>query len=183
MPVYFWDDPNYVKYKEAYFDYFKPAGRNVWRHGDHIIIHSGHSGITFLGRSDSVLKPSGVRIGTAEIYNVLEKIPEIADSVVVGQDWKGDQRVILFVQFTRAYLTESLKERIRRNLRENASPRHVPSMILSVPSIPYTFNMKKVESAVKNIVNGKPVTNKRSLSNPESLDYFEKILPELQKDA
>jgi acetoacetyl-CoA synthetase len=184
MPVYFWNDPNYTKYKEAYFDYFNPAGRNVWRHGDHIIMHSDTRGITFLGRSDSVLKPSGVRIGTAEIYNVLEKIPEIADSVVVGQDWKGDERVILFVQFTPGHtLTEEFRQKITKNLRENASPRHVPSMIFEVPSIPYTFNMKKVESAVKNIVNGKPVTNKGALSNPESLDYFEKILPELQKDA
>jgi acetoacetyl-CoA synthetase len=184
MPVYFWNDPNYTKYKEAYFDYFNPAGRNVWRHGDHIIMHSDTRGITFLGRSDSVLKPSGVRIGTAEIYNVLEKIPEIADSVVVGQDWKGDERVILFVQFTPGHtLTEEFRQKITKNLRENASPRHVPSMIFEVPSIPYTFNMKKVESAIKNIVNGKPVTNKGALSNPESLDYFEKILPELQKDA
>ena len=184
MPIYFWNDSNFVKYKEAYFDFFKPTGKNVWRHGDHIIIHSDTRGITFLGRSDSVLKPSGVRIGTAEIYNVLEKMPEIADSVVVGQDWKGDERVILFVQLSPGHmLTEELKQRIRKDLRENASPRHVPFIILEAPSIPYTFNMKKVESAVKNIVNGRPVTNKGALSNPESLDYFEKILPEIQKDA
>ena len=183
MPVYFYNDKNFVKYKEAYFDFFKSVGKNVWRHGDHVIIHSNTRGITFLGRSDSVLKPSGVRIGTAEIYNVLEKMPEIADSVVVGQDWKGDERVILFVQLSpgRA-LTEELKQKIRNNLRENASPRHVPFMILEVPGIPYTFNMKKVESAVKNIVNGKAVTNKGALSNPETLDYFEKILPQIQKD-
>ena len=183
MPIYFYNDTNFVKYKETYFDFFKSVGKNVWRHGDHIIIHSDTRGITFLGRSDSVLKPSGVRIGTAEIYNVLEKMPEIADSVVVGQDWKGDERVILFVQLSPGHiLTEDLKQKIRKNLRENASPRHVPSMILDVPGIPYTFNMKKVESAVKNIVNGKPVTNRGALSNPEVLDYLEKILPQIQKD-
>jgi len=183
MPIYFYNDTNFVKYKEAYFDFFKSAGKNVWRHGDHIIIHSDTRGITFLGRSDSVLKPSGVRIGTAEIYNVLEKMPEIADSVVVGQDWKGDERVILFVQLSQGQtLTENLKQKIRKNLRENASPRHVPFMILDVPGVPYTFNMKKVESAVKNIVNGKPVTNKGALSNPEALDYFERILPLIQRD-
>ena len=184
MPIYFYNDTNFVRYTEAYFDFFKFAGKNVWRHGDHVIIHSDTRGITFLGRSDSVLKPSGVRIGTAEIYNVLEKMPEIADSVVVGQDWKGDERVVLFVQLSSGHsLTEDLKQVIRKNLRENASPRHVPFMILDVPGIPYTFNMKKVESAVKNIVNGKPVTNRGALSNPETLDYFEKILPQIQKDA
>jgi acetoacetyl-CoA synthetase len=130
------------------------------------------------------LKPSGVRIGTAEIYNILEKIPEIADSVVVGQDWKGDERVILFVQLSPGQtMTGDLIQKIRKQLRENASPRHVPSMILEVPSIPYTFNMKKVESAVKNIINGKPLTNKDAISNPESLDYLEKIRPKLQKDT
>ncbi len=184
MPIYFWNDANLAKYKETYFDFYKSAGKNVWRHGDHIIIHSDTKGITFLGRSDSVLKPSGVRIGTAEIYNVLEKIPEIADSVVVGQDWKGDERVILFLQLSPGHtLTEDLKQKIRKELRENASPRHVPSLIFDVPGIPYTFNMKKVESAVKNIVNGKPVTNKGALSNPETLEYFEKILPEIQKET
>lgn len=184
MPIYFWDDSNFVKYKETYFDFFKVTGKNVWRHGDRIIIHSDTRGITFLGRSDNVLKVSGVRIGTAEIYNVLERMQEIADSVVVGQDWNGDERVILFVQLSPGYvLTEYLKQRIRNGLRESASPRHVPFIILEAPSIPYTFNMKKVESAVKNIVNGRPVTNKDALLNPESLDYFEKLLPEIQKDA
>lgn len=104
-------------------------------------------GITFLGRSDSVLKPSGVRIGTAEIYSVVETLPEIADSLVIGQYWKEDERIILFVQLSPGHsLTEELKGKIRRALRENASPRHVPALILEAPSIPYTFNMKKVES-------------------------------------
>lgn len=183
MPLYFWNDPGNDKYKEAYFSFYQPLGRNVWRHGDYIIIHHDTGGITFLGRSDSVLKPSGVRIGTGEIYVVLEKLPEIADSLVVGQNWKGDQRVILFVQLGSGYdLTEDLKNKIRKALRENASPRHVPALILQTPSIPYTFNMKKVESAVRNIINGKPVLNRDALTNPESLEYFERILPEIQKD-
>jgi acetoacetyl-CoA synthetase len=183
MPLYFWNDVGFEKYREAYFNFYQSTGKNVWRHGDYIIIHSDTGGITFLGRSDSVLKPSGVRIGTAEIYTVVEKLPEIADSVVVGQDWKGDQRVILFVKLAAGYeLTEQLKSRIRRRLREDASPRHVPAIILDAPDVPYTFNMKKVESAVRNIVNGLAVVNRDAITNPDCLDYFEKITPELQKD-
>lgn len=182
MPLYFWDDGKYERYNEAYFNFYRAVGKNVWRHGDYIIVHADTGGITFLGRSDSVLKPSGVRIGTAEIYTIVEKFPEIADSLVVGQNWKGDQRVILFVQPSPGHsLTEELKDKIRRSLRENASPRHVPAMILEAPSIPYTFNMKKVESAVRNMVDGKPVTNRDALVNPESLTYFERILPQLQE--
>ena len=182
MPLYFWNDKNNEKYKEAYFNYYTTSGKNVWRHGDYIVIHSDTGGITFLGRSDSVLKPSGVRIGTAEIYSTVEKFPEIADSLVIGQNWKDDQRVILFIQLSPGYqLTEDLKTRIRKALRENASPRHVPAIILKAPAIPYTFNMKKVESAVRNIINGKPISNRDALSNPESLDYFETIRSELQK--
>jgi len=183
MPLYFWNDPKNEKYKEAYFNFYKSAGKNVWRHGDYIIIHSDTGGITFLGRSDSVLKPSGVRIGTGEIYTILERFPEIADSVVVGQDWKGDQRIILFIQLAPGYgLTKELKDKIRKILREDASPRHVPALILEAPSIPYTFNMKKVESAVRNIINGKPVSNRDALTNPESLEYFEKISADLQRE-
>ncbi|MEM2914477.1 MAG: AMP-binding protein, partial [Candidatus Bathyarchaeia archaeon] len=182
MPLYFWNDPNNEKYLEAYFRFY--PDKNVWRHGDYVIFHSDTGGITFLGRSDAVLKPSGVRIGTAEIYNVVEKLPEIADSLVVGQNWKGDQRIILFVKLSHGYsLTEELKNKIRKALRENASPRHVPALIMEAPDIPYTFNMKKVEVAVTNIINGKPVLNRDSIINPESLNYFEKILPELQRDT
>jgi acetoacetyl-CoA synthetase len=182
MPLYFWKDPGNQRYEEAYFSFFKPE-KNVWRHGDNIIIHSDTRGMTFLGRSDSVLKPSGVRIGTSEIYNVVEELPEIADSLVVGQNWKGDQRIILFVKLApEQSLTEDLKSKIRKALRENASPRHVPALILETPGIPYTFNMKKVESAVRNILDGKPVTNREAMVNPEILSYFEKILPQLQKE-
>jgi len=179
MPLYFWNDADGKKYRDAYFSVYL----NVWRHGDWIIAHGDTGGITFLGRSDFTLKPSGVRIGPAEIYRVLEKFGEIADSMVVGQDWKGDQRIILFVELAPKFqLTEDLKDRIRKALREEASPRHVPALIIEAPDVPYTFNMKKVESAVANIINGKPVTNRDALVNPESLDFYEKILPELQKE-
>jgi len=182
MPLYFWNDPNNERYLDTYFRFF--PNKNVWRHGDYVIFHSDTGGITFLGRSDAVLKPSGVRIGTAEIYNIVEKLPEIADSLAVGQNWKGDQRIILFVKLSPGYsLTEELKDKIRKALRENASPRHVPALILEAPDIPYTFNMKKVEVAVTNIINGRPVVNRDSLINPESLDFFEKIVPQLQVDA
>ncbi len=178
MPIYFWNDPDGSKYRSAYFEYYP----NVWRHGDYIVIHSDTGGITFYGRSDAVLKPSGVRIGTAEIYNIVEKIEGIADSLAIGQNWEGDQRIILFVKLTPGTkLTEELKERIRKTLREKASPRHVPSIIMEMPDAPYTLNMKKVESAVTNIVHGRPVLNRDALINPEVLDYFEKIVPELQK--
>ncbi len=178
MPLYFWNDPGGEKYRSAYFEYYP----NVWRHGDYIVVHGDTGGITFYGRSDAVLKPSGVRIGTAEIYNQIEKFKEIADSLTIGQNWQGDQRIILFVKMAPGFtLTEELKNNIRRTLREKASPRHVPAIIMEMPDAPYTLNMKKVESAVTNIVHGRPVLNRDALMNPEVLDYFQKILPELQK--
>ena len=176
MPLYFWDDPGGSKYHNAYFDVYP----GVWRHGDYVLIHSDTGGITFYGRSDAVLKPSGVRIGTAEIYAQMEKLPEVADSLAVGQNYQEDQRVILFVKLAEGIrLTEELKKEIRRTLRENASPRHVPALILEAPEIPYTLNMKKVESAVTNIINGRTVTNKDALINPDSLDYYQQIVPQL----
>ena len=179
MPLYFWNDPDGKKYRDAYFSVYP----NVWRHGDWIIIHADSGGITFLGRSDFTLKPSGVRIGPAEIYNVVEKFEEVADSMVVGQEWKGDQRIILFVKLAPGFrLTEDLRDKIKKALREEASPRHVPALIIEAPDIPYTFNMKKVESSVSNIIHGRPVTNRDALVNPESLDFYEKILPELQRE-
>jgi acetoacetyl-CoA synthetase len=153
----------------------------IWRHGDYVLFHSNTGGITFYGRSDAVLKPSGVRIGTAEVYAQMEKLPEIADSLAVGQNYQDDQRVILFVKLAAGYaLTDELKDKIRKTLRENASPRHVPALILETPDIPYTLNMKKVESAVTNIINGRAVTNRDALINPSSLKYYEKILLELK---
>lgn len=176
MPLYFWNDPTGEKYKEAYFNVYP----NVWRHGDYVMFDSQTGGVTFFGRSDSLLKPSGVRIGTAEIYNQVEKLEEIADSLAIGQNWEGDQRVILFVKLAPGYqLTEDLKNKIKKTLRENASPRHVPAKIIAVPDIPYTLNMKKVESAVTNIIHGRPVSNRDALINPESLNYYEN-LKELQ---
>jgi len=181
MPLFFWNDVNYDKYRDAYFNVYP----NVWRHGDWILIHSDTGGITFLGRSDFTLKPSGVRIGPSEIYNVVERFGEIADSLVVGQDWKGDQRIILFVKLAlrTSQLTENLKNEVRRALREEASPRHVPALIVRAPDIPYTFNMKKVESAVSNIANGRPVTNRDALVNPESLDFYEKFFLSFKKNS
>ncbi|TMI32820.1 acetoacetate--CoA ligase, partial [Candidatus Bathyarchaeota archaeon] len=182
MPLYFWDDPGDERYKEAYFEYYKPVGKNVWRHGDYIVVHSDTGGITFYGRSDAVIKTSGVRIGTSEIYNVVEKLSEIADSLAVGQNWKGDQRIILFVKLTPScHLNGNLEQRIRTLLREKTSPRHVPALILEVADIPYTFNMKKVEVAVANIINNRPVANRDALANPESLHYYEDLLPKLRE--
>jgi acetoacetyl-CoA synthetase len=179
MPLYFLNDPANAKYRNAYFSVFP----GVWRHGDWICIHGDTGGITFLGRSDFTLKPFGVRIGPAEIYNVVEKLEGVADSLAVGQNWKGDQRIVLFVKLAPGYgFSRDLEDRIRRALRERASPRHVPALIVEAPDSPYTFNMKKVESTVSNIVNGRPVTNRDALVNPESLDFFKNILPEIQKE-
>ncbi len=177
MPLYFWKDPDGSKYYSAYFDVYP----GIWRHGDYVLFHSDTGGITFYGRSDAVLKPSGVRIGTAEIYAQMEKLPEIADSLAVGQNYQDDQRVILFVKLAEGFtLTDELKDKICKTLREKASPRHVPAIILEAPDIPYTLNMKKVESAVTNIINGRAVTNKDALVNPSSLDYYQQILPQMQ---
>lgn len=181
MPLYFWDDPDGRRYHDAYFAYYPRA--RVWRHGDFIRMHADTGGITFYGRSDAVLKPAGVRIGTAEIYRIIEQIPEIADSLAIGQDWHGDQRIVLFVKMAPGHaLTESLREAIRARLRDEASPRHVPAVIVDVPDIPYTYNMKKVEGAAANIINGKPVVNRDALVNPDALAHFEKLAAVLQKD-
>jgi len=178
MPLYFWNDPGDQRYREAYFEYYKSKGKNVWRHGDYVIVHSKTGGLTFYGRSDAVMKVSGVRVGTSEIYNVVEKMPEIADSLAVGQNLGEDQRIILFVKMSpRHSLSDDLKEKIRRALRADASPKHVPALILEVPDIPYTLNMKKVETAVANIVNDRPVTNRDALANPESLNFYTELLP------
>jgi acetoacetyl-CoA synthetase len=175
MPLSFWNDPDGKRYRDAYFGVYP----GVWRHGDYIVYHSDTGGATFYGRSDAVLKPSGVRIGTAEIYNVMEGLPEVADSLAVGQSWEGDQRVLLFIKLSPGYqLTEDLQNKIKKSLREKASPRHVPARIIVVPDIPYTTNMKKVESAVTNIIHGRPVTNRDALGNPECLDFFEKLVAE-----
>ncbi len=177
MPLYFWNDPHGEKYRAAYFEQY----RGVWRHGDYVTMHSDTGGITFYGRADAVLKPCGVRIGTAEIYAVLETLPEIADSLAVGQKWADDERIVLFVKLAPGQrLTEPLQEKIRLALREQASPRHVPAVILEMPEAPYTLNMKKVEIAVTQILHGRPVSNRDALLNPEVLDYFVQVAPQLQ---
>jgi acetoacetyl-CoA synthetase len=177
MPIHFWNDPHGSKYHKAYFDVYP----GVWRHGDYVLIHGDTGGVTFYGRSDAVLKPSGVRIGTAEIYAQMENLPEIADSLAIGQNYQEDQRVILFVKLAEGFaLTDELKARIKKTLRENASPRHVPAVILETPDIPYTLNMKKVESAVTNIINGRTVSNRDALINPGSLEFYEKVAEKLK---
>jgi len=177
MPIYFWEDPEGKKYHSAYFDVYP----NIWRHGDYIEVNE-RGGVTIYGRSDATLNPGGVRIGTAEIYRQVEQLTEIEDSLVIGQPWNNDVRVILFVKMAEGEkLTDELQGKIRKTIRVNASPRHVPAKILEVPDVPYTLNMKKVELAVRKIIQGKPVLNKDALRNPEILDYYAGI-KELQED-
>jgi len=177
MPLYFWNDPDGKKYHDAYFNVFP----GVWRHGDFIEIND-RGGVIIYGRSDATLNPGGVRIGTAEIYRQVEQFEEIEDSLVVGQNWKNDVRVILFVKMNPGYkLDDELKKRIKSAIRNNASPRHVPDKIIEVPDIPYTLNMKKVEIAVKKVIHNEEVKNKDALRNPESLEFFKNI-PELNED-
>ena len=174
MPLYFWGDEDKKKYQGAYFDVYP----NVWTHGDYIEITD--TGIIIYGRSDTTLKPGGVRIGTAEIYRQVETLSEIADSIVAGQDWQNDVRVILFVKLAEGVeLTEDLINRIKTTIRENASPRHVPAKIIAVDDIPYTISGKKVEKAVWNVIRNEPVLNIDALANPASLELY-KNLEELQ---
>jgi acetoacetyl-CoA synthetase len=178
MPIYFWNDPEDQRYRDAYFDVYA----KVWCHGDWIMMHSDTGGITFFGRSDFTLNPSGVRIGPAEIYNIVEEFHEVADSMAVGQNWQGDQRILLFIKLAEgAALDDELMGKLKKAIRSGASPRHVPALILETPDIPYTFTMKKVESAVANILHGRPVTNRDALTNPESLEFYEKIKEELKE--
>jgi acetoacetyl-CoA synthetase len=174
QPIYFWNDPDNKKYKAAYFDVFP----NVWHHGDFIEV-TENGGVKIYGRSDATLNPAGVRIGTAEIYRQVESLEEIADSIVVGQNWENDVRVLLFVKPREGVdLDDALKNRIKKTIRENTTPRHVPALILPIKDVPVTLNGKKVELAVRNVIEGKPVTNKDALANPEALDQFAGI-PEL----
>lgn len=168
MPVGFWHDPEKTMYRHAYFERF--AG--VWAHGDFAEI-TDHGGLIIYGRSDAILNPGGVRIGTAEIYRQVEKIPEIMDSVVIGQDWQDDVRVVLFVKLQNGkQLTDELQANIRKIIRQNASPRHVPAKILQVADIPRTISGKVVEVAVRQTVHGQTINNLESLANPEALSDF-----------
>jgi acetoacetyl-CoA synthetase len=175
MPLYFWNDPDGSAYGKAYFKRFN----GVWAHGDWCeLTESG--GMIIHGRSDATLNPGGVRIGTAELYRVTETLPEIADSLAVGQRWEGDERVILFVRLAPGVtFSEELQERLRQSIRENVSPHHVPARIIAVADIPYTINMKKVELAVRNVIHGEPVRNRDALANPQALDLYLN-LPELR---
>ncbi len=168
MPIYFWNDPDGQKYFDAYFaDY-----PGVWRHGDYIVL-SEHGGVTMYGRSDATLNPGGVRIGTSEIYSVVENLPQVADSLVVGQKWEDDERVILFVKLNpEENLDDALINAIRTAIRSSCSPRHVPAKIMETADVPYTINGKKVEIAVKKIIHGENVSNRSALANPESLDLY-----------
>jgi acetoacetyl-CoA synthetase len=175
MPLYFWKDPDNEKYLNAYFRVFP----HIWTHGDFIEI-TENGGVIFYGRSDATLNPGGVRIGTADIYRQVETLEEIADSIVVGQDWDNDVRIILFVKPAPGVeFNESLVKKITKTIRDNTSPRHVPAKIIPVADIPYTINMKKVELAVRNIIHGKPVTNQDALANPQALELYQD-LPDLR---
>ncbi|HYN39741.1 MAG TPA: acetoacetate--CoA ligase, partial [Rhodospirillales bacterium] len=172
MPVGFWNDPDGRRYRAAYFERFP----GIWCHGDYAEI-TPHGGLVIWGRSDATLNPGGVRIGTAEIYRQVEKLPEVAESLVVGQRWPpgdgGDERIVLFVRLVDgATLDEALAARIRAVICDNATPRHVPAKILQVADIPRTRSGKIVELAVRAVVHGEPVNNVDALANPEALAQF-----------
>ena len=177
MPVYFWNDDDGKKYKTAYFDYYP----GVWRHGDYIKI-TVNGGIVVYGRSDATLNPGGVRIGTAEIYRIVESMDEILDSLVVGQNWKNDVRIILFVVLKKnQLLNEKMIEKIKNTIRSNTTPRHVPAKIIQIKDVPRTISGKKVELAVARILHNENVENRDALANPDSLEQFRKILPLLSQ--
>ncbi len=168
MPVAFWNDPDGSLYRAAYFERYP----NVWRHGDWARL-TRHDGLVILGRSDATLNPGGVRIGTAEIYRQVERLPEVVESLVVGQEWEGDVRVVLFVRLREGVtLDQALADRIRRRVREHASPHHVPRKILQVADIPRTISGKITELAVREVIHGRPVKNADAMANPGALELF-----------
>lgn len=171
MPVGFWNDPDGAKYRAAYFEKYP----GVWCHGDYVAL-TKNGGMIVYGRSDAILNPGGVRIGTAEIYRQVEQLDEILESIVIGQDWDGDVRVVLFVVMRDGFgLDEALRARIKGQIRRNATPRHVPDKIIQVADIPRTKNGKIVEIAVRDVVHGKEVKNKDALANPEALNLYRNI--------
>jgi acetoacetyl-CoA synthetase len=172
MPIGFWNDDDGAKYHAAYFDRFP----GVWCHGDFVEL-TEHDGMIIYGRSDATLNPAGVRIGTAEIYRQVEQLDEVTESIVIGQDWPpgevGDLRVLLFVKLRDGLvLDDALIDRIKKHIRTNTTPRHVPAKIVQVTDIPRTKSGKIVELAVRNIVAGEDVKNIEALANPEALDQF-----------
>jgi acetoacetyl-CoA synthetase len=172
MPVAFWNDPDGSRYRSAYFDVYP----NTWRHGDWAEL-TEHDGVIIHGRSDATLNPGGVRIGTAEIYRQVERLPEVVESLVIGQDVdEGDVRIVLFVRLQPGLvLDEPLRDRIRRCIRDNTSPHHVPKRIVQVADIPRTISGKITELAVRDVVHGRPVKNADALANPEALALFENL--------
>jgi acetoacetyl-CoA synthetase len=172
MPIGFWNDPDRAKYRAAYFERFP----GIWCHGDWVELTS-HDGMIIYGRSDATLNPGGVRIGTAEIYRQVEQLDEVVESIVIGQDWPpgqtGDVRVVLFVRLREGLsLDDKLADRIKKQIRANTTPRHIPAKIVQVTDIPRTKSGKIVELAVRNVVHGQPVKNVEALANPEALDQF-----------
>ena len=174
MPVGFWDDPTGARYRAAYFERFP----GVWHHGDYAEI-TEHDGLVIYGRSDAVLNPGGVRIGTAEIYSAVESLPQVAEALAVGQDWNGDVRVVLFVRLAGGViLDEALRKEIRSTIRTYTTARHVPAKVVAVPDIPRTLSGKITELAVRNMIHGLPVKNLDALANPQSLEHF-RDMPDL----
>ena len=173
MPVGFWNDPEGKKYHAAYFERFD----NIWCHGD-FAEWTGHGGMIIHGRSDATLNPGGVRIGTAEIYNQVEQLPEIVEAICIGQDWDNDVRVVLFVRLAPdVALDAALEGKIRAKIRSGASPRHVPAKIIAVGDIPRTKSGKITELAVRDVVHGRTVKNKEALANPQALELFRDLEP------
>ena len=170
MPIKFWKDDG-KKYHQAYFDKYE----NTWNHGDYIL-KTENNGFIIYGRSDATLNPGGVRIGTAEIYRQVEKIDDILESLVIGQNWKNDTRLVLFVVLRdHLSLDSNLTKVIKNKLRTGASPRHVPSIIVQAPEIPKTKSGKIVELAVRDLINGKEIKNISALANPECLDFYRSL--------
>ena len=171
MPIFFWNDNNNKKYHAAYFNKYE----NVWCHGDYIL-KTENDGFIIFGRSDATLNPGGVRIGTAEIYRQVEQIEQVIEGLVVGQLWKGDTRIVLFVRLNEnSNLTEELMDQIKTKIRTGASPRHVPAKIISVKDIPRTKSGKIAELAVRDLIHNKPINNITALANPECLEEYKNI--------
>ena len=175
MPIAFWNDPDGARYRAAYFERYP----GIWHHGDYVEL-TEHGGVIVYGRSDATLNPGGVRIGTAEIYRQVELLDEVEESIVIGQDWQGDVRVVLFVRLRPGLsLDEGLEGRIKQQVKSGCTPRHVPARVVQVGDIPRTKSGKIVELAVRDTVHGRAIKNKEALANPEALDLY-RDLPQLQ---
>jgi acetoacetyl-CoA synthetase len=174
MPLGFWNDADGARYRAAYFERFP----GVWHHGDYAQL-TPTGGLVIAGRSDATLNPGGVRIGTAEIYRVVDAQPEVLESVVVAHRHRNDDRVILFVRLRDGVAwSEALKQRLRQAIRAELTPRHVPAQVLPCPEVPRTISGKITELAVRELIHGRPVKNMDALANPQALDYFRTLPPE-----